>query len=59
MAHAMIEEDEFIFPHECSWCGGDLRDLMKAERISFDSALEAHVPECESWLREQGMGHPH
>lgn len=41
---------------ECSWCGGDLSLDMELNQISFDTALECHVEECEPYLAEKGTG---
>jgi hypothetical protein len=40
--------------NECPWCGEDLTEMMKTERLSRDGAFEAHTPECEDYLAEQG-----
>lgn len=44
--------DEFV----CPWCGTDLLPLFASMRpCSFDAVYEAHAPECEPFLREQGL----
>lgn len=41
--------------NECPWCGEDVMAEFEAVGdISYDTALEGHVTECEPWLAEQG-----
>lgn len=46
-------DEEFTPEHKCSWCGGDLSDMMEVEGFSFDTALEVHVEECDNYLMEK------
>lgn len=43
---------QFVPGTECPWCGEDQAPIMAAEEISYDQAMEGHVPDCEPWLRE-------
>lgn len=44
--------DEFL----CPWCGEDLIPLFEGMKpCSYDSVYEAHAPECEVWIKEQGL----
>lgn len=44
--------DEFV----CPWCGEDLLPVLASMKpASYDAVYEAHAPECEPYLREQGL----
>lgn len=39
----------------CPWCGQSAADMMAGAGVqSFDTALEAHVEDCEPYLAETG-----
>lgn len=50
----MNEEEDYLPESVCSWCGGNLSDMMEMEGFSFDTALEVHVEDCDIYLAEPG-----
>lgn len=57
----VADEVEAMQPWGCPWCGeectelSDVPDYMRAI-AAYDMWLEAHITECEPYLKEQGGG---